>query len=198
MKKTFLTDRSGNVLLPDYAYTAEPSSDDNIEALVSKNLKLEEENNALRKDLENLVEKERVKEVKLQESIKQENFEFENSKIKELEEEIKMLEKKLDEHKDEIKNLKHGNNLVREISNKVNKELNETKIKAKEEKTAILKEHKAEVKAWKRELGEAKKENINLKKKFDKELAKLVTTTSKLPDSPLKLSETECICSICA
>ena len=79
LKKTFLTDRSGNVLLPDYACTAEPSSDDNIEALVSKNLKLEEENNALRKDLENLVEKERVKEVKLQESIKQENFQFENS-----------------------------------------------------------------------------------------------------------------------
>ena len=154
LKKTFLTDRSGNVLLPDYAYTSEPSSDDNIAALVSKNLKLEEENSALRKDLENsiddcrearnqlenLVEKELVKEVKLKEAIKQENFEFENSKVKELEEEIKLLENKIDEHMDEIKSLQHANNLVREISNKVNKELNETKLKAKEEKASILKE----------------------------------------------------------
>ena len=212
LKKTFLTDRSGNVLLPDNACTAKPSSDDNIAALVSKNLKLEEENSALRKDLENsiddcrearnqlenLVEKELVKEVKLKEAIKQENFEFENSKVKELEEEIKILENKIDEHMDEIKSLQHANNLVREISNKVNKELNETKLKAKEEKAAILKEHKAEVKSWKRELGKANKENINMKKKLDEEVTKIVTTASKLPDSPPKLSETEVICSICA
>ena len=54
LKKSFLKDKSGNVLLPDHAYAA-TSFDENITGLVSKNLILEKENSTLSKDLENSV-----------------------------------------------------------------------------------------------------------------------------------------------
>ena len=47
LKKSFLKDKSGNVLLPDHAYAA-TSFDENITGLVSKN-------STLSKDLENSV-----------------------------------------------------------------------------------------------------------------------------------------------
>ena len=45
----------------------------------------------------------------------------------------------------EIKSLKHATEVAQETSNKVNKELSDTKLKFREEKATILKEHEAEV-----------------------------------------------------
>ena len=55
LKKSFLKDKSGNVLVPDHAYT-ETTFDENIAALVSKNLRLEKQNSTLRMDLENTLD----------------------------------------------------------------------------------------------------------------------------------------------
>ena len=82
-----MKDKSGNVLIPDHAYTAK-SFNENIAALVSQNLILEKENSSLRKDLENSVdeyqevykqlkslkvlEEELVEEIRVQKGIKQE------------------------------------------------------------------------------------------------------------------------------
>ena len=91
LRKSFLTDKSGNVLLPDQVFPAE-TTDDDIAALVSNNIKLEQENRTLKKDLENSLV---VNKIKLQETIKQEKLDSENHVVKELEAEIKTLQNKL-------------------------------------------------------------------------------------------------------
>ena len=180
LKKSFLKDKSGNVVMPDHAHTA-TSLDENIAGLVSKNLNLEKENSALRKDLEKskdeyqevykqlkslkVVEKELVEEIKVQKGITQEKNESENQKVKELEGEMKMVQARVDEYMVEIDSLKHAANVAREISNKLQKELSDTKLRFRDEKSANFKEHKSEVKAWKKKLGEANKEKIKLQNK---------------------------------
>ena len=108
LRKSFLTDKSGNVLLPDQVFPAE-TTDDDIAALVSKNFRLEQENSTLKKYLKNsvddcqnaykklkymqVVESELVNQIKLQETIRQEKLDSENIVVKELEEEIKTLQR---------------------------------------------------------------------------------------------------------
>ena len=213
LKKSFLKDKSGNVLVPDQAYTT-TSYDENIAAVVSKNLILEKENSTLRKDLENSVneyqevfkqlkslkvmEKELLEEIRVLRGIKQEKNELENHEVKELEEEIKVLQTRVDERDAEIESLKHATEVAREISNKVHKELSDTKLKFREEKATIFKEHKAEVKAWKKDLGEANKEKIKLQNKFNKKVANFATMTTTPPVSAPSSFEPEVVCSICA
>ena len=95
----------------------------------------------------------------------------------------------------EIESLKHATQVAREISNKLHKELSDTKIKFNKEKAATFKEHKAEVKAWKKDLGEANKEKIKLQKKLNQEVPNFVTTTPPVSAPPT--FESEVICSIC-
>ena len=110
LRKSFLTDKSGKVVLPDHVFPAE-TSDDDIAALASKNFKLEQENSSLKKDLENsvddckdaykklnyiqVVESELVNKIEMQETIKQEKLDSENKVVKELEAEIKTLQNKI-------------------------------------------------------------------------------------------------------
>ena len=112
LKKSFVKDKSGNVLVPDHDYTATPL-DENLAALVSKNLMLEKQNSTLREDLKNslddyqeifkqlkslkVTEKELVEEMRVQKGINQEKIESENHKVKELEEEIKLLQTRVNE-----------------------------------------------------------------------------------------------------
>ena len=106
-----------------------------------------------------------VEELRLQKGIKQERNQSENPKVKKLEEEIKMLQTRVDEHEAEIESIKHATEVAQEVSFKVHKELSVTRLKFREEKAAIFKEHKAEVIAWKEDLVEANKEELKLQNK---------------------------------
>ena len=66
-------------------------------------------------------------------------------------------------------NLKELENVL-EVKNKVienlNRNLNETKVKAKDENDALQKLHKADITSWKKKLGEERRQKIKLEKKL--------------------------------
>ena len=57
--------------------------------------------------------------------------------------EIKVLKTRISEREDEIEDLKHVNKVAREVSNRVHKELSDTKNRFKEEHAVNLKDQKA-------------------------------------------------------
>ena len=90
--------------------------------------------------------------------------------IKHLNEEIANLVKENEEtkisnknQKKEICDLEKIMRVKNEVSEKLNKELKELKVKFNKEKSEMIKCHKKEVKYWRRELGEETKVKIKLK-----------------------------------
>ena len=75
-----------------------------------------------------------------------------------------MLENKIKERDETLQDLEIANKIAREGTNRIHKELKESKKKFTQEKPLIFKEHTSEVRAWRKELGEANGEKIELRK----------------------------------
>jgi len=89
-----------------------------------------------------------------------------------------------------------------EISNSLNKQLGEVKIRTEKENAFVKKKHKEEVKSWKKQLGEERKKNVkleeNLNKKVNKDQEKKLEHKHSLQPLTSPSSQPETLCSICA
>ena len=141
IKKSFVTDKSGAVVLPDNAIQ---DNAQNKKLNVLSVSQLERSLNDLQKNYTKSVG----------------DYTDALETIQKLEDEL-VLRGKI------IKSLELDLAKSREMTSKLNIALNESSIKHKEEKSLILKEHKAEVKMWRKDLGEANRKHIKLEKKFD-------------------------------
>ena len=81
--------------------------------------------------------------------------------------ENKSLREKIEIKEEEINDLENNIKVKVKLSEKLNKELNETKIRAERDKAATSKTHKAEVKSLKKDLGEERKKTIKVEKKLE-------------------------------
>ena len=72
-----------------------------------------------------------------------------------------------------------------EISNQLNKQLNENRVQNEKNIAHIKKTHKAEVKAWRKELGEERKDKIKVNERLEKVLnEKLDNSIGRKPKEP--------------
>ena len=179
LKKTLIKDKSGTFLLPPTQ--ALNVSKNEIAALASKNLMLENKAVALQKDLENAVDdseaahiriKSLLAEIKpeknaedaLTKELLQKNELINNFKVDldQLTEETYDLKQVIENKNENIKDLETSNKVQKEINDKLNKEISESKVRFNKEKELMKKEHRAEVKSLRLELGDKVKEKIKL------------------------------------
>ena len=106
---------------------------------------------------------------------------------------------KIDEQKKDILELERKVEIKNEISNTLNKQLNDFKRKVEEEKVLVKKVHKDEVKSWKKDLGEERKQKVKLEKKLEEALGAKLDTTQEVKNSKStsSSSQTEVLCNIC-
>ena len=111
----------------------------------------------------------------------------------------------------EVKGLERSKAKAEEVSIRLNKELNDVKVKHQESKVAMQKEHKIEEKFLKKDIGRLVSENTKLKKAADgtslpskakssKKTVKMVSATgndSGPIDEESKYDPTEVICTLC-
>ena len=160
LKKSFVKDKSGNLLLPSNRHGTSENTRDSVE----KNLKLERDimvlTNMHKEVVDNL-------EKTLQEAkVKQEVVATEaNEREQKLKAEIETLKKTLKNRDGEIGNLKAAVKTSKDVSEKLNKKLNENRTNYEREKDQILKEHVRGLKALKKEVVAVKEENMKLKEK---------------------------------
>ena len=166
LKKSLIKDKTGQLLLPPNRRVVVPS--DNMTVLNEKNIKLEKDVNVLTKMHEE-VAKDCEKAKEIIKSLKKTLLE---SEIKA--EEIESLKNELNDRDNEIVDLKIANKNALEVSARLNKDLNDYKLKISAEKAAINKEHREEVKALKKSLGEANKGMVAMQKQFEKKLSEEV------------------------
>ena len=88
-------------------------------------------------------------------------------KIESLTKENEKLKATVQTLDNEIKDLKLSTKTVRDVSNKIHKELTESKTKFKREKMDIMKKHNTEIKHLKKELGIETKEKMKVTKKLE-------------------------------
>ena len=81
------------------------------------------------------------------------------------------LQTKIKECEREIDDLKRVNGNAFEASNRLDKDLNDYKLKFSTEKAGLKKEHKEEVKALKKSIGEANQEKTKMHKQFKNKLS---------------------------
>ena len=89
-------------------------------------------------------------------------------KLNETISENKKFKEVVKEQKEEIFSLQKRLKIKDQISNALNKQLNELRNKHDAETARIKKAHKAEVKSWKKDLGEERREKIKIMKKLEK------------------------------
>ena len=168
LKKSFIKDKSGNLLLPSPRY----ASSENIGVICERNKQLEKDMKMLAEMHEHVVNNcenayeiiKSLKEKQQEEKIKVKEATPNNEN--QLVAEIKNLKTALKDRDDEIANLKIANKAAKEASEILNKKLTETRLKGEQEKAKLRKEHKAEVKARKKDLGETINKKIKLEKKL--------------------------------
>ena len=97
-----------------------------------------------------------------------------------LQKQSEILEASLQEHKSEIHDLKKCLQNSKCVVNKLNKELNETRMNHDKETRDIIKKSRSEIKAWKKDLGRERLERIKVEKK--------VTTLDNLVKSKKSVS----------
>ena len=94
--------------------------------------------------------------------------------------------------------------MKKELVDRLNKELQDSKVKFKRERGEMIKSHKAEVKYWRKELGEQTKINIKLEKKLEdaknQDLSKPTKKKETVSEKSTFRNEktNEITCSICA
>jgi excinuclease UvrABC ATPase subunit len=122
--------------------------------------------------------------------------------------ELRIKTKRLIIRKKSIYDLKLANKKATQISNKLNKELSNLRIKIGKEKKSILKKHKTEIKYWRKELGDETKLKIKLEEKLMESAETPLNLSAdmfglqELKPVPLSESSTltsdQTLCSICA
>ena len=219
LKKSFVKDRSGVPLLPSTPYTSQSTSvSDDIAALAAKNLKLEKDMRIMQNDYADEVSNceaayATIKSLEIQidaaKCVKKESV------TNVLEESVKFrkenddLRRTIDIQNESMNNLEISNKKLRETANKLNKELNETKVKFGKKKKLIYKQHRAEIKSWRKELGEEIKEKIKLEEKLKENVVEndepnienVELPDSLLASNSLRLAlptSKETACSICS
>ena len=127
-------------------------------------------------------------------------------KIANLVQKNEQLEDIIENQADEIKTLEAANKIKKEISDKLNKNMNDLKVKYNKEKIETSKKHKAEVKNWRKKLGEETKTKIKLREQLQ-EYNKIDTTRKKKLKKNLKYAsplinennnQSSIFCSICS
>ena len=166
LKKSLIKDKTGKLILPpDHRVVVQS---ENMRILNDRNIKLEN-------DVANLtkIHEEAAKDCeKANEVIKSLKKTLLESKIKA--DEIEYLKNALNFRDKEIVDLKITNKNALEVSARLNKDLNDYKLKTSTEMTAIKKEHREEVKAWKKSLGEANQEKMKMQEQFENKLSEEV------------------------
>ena len=168
LKKSFITDKSGNLLLPQtnvqtQSYESFNKSHNSIENLINQNKKLQKELlnlqrnhegavNDLSKASETIEALENQIKSEIESVISNSVNEEHESEIKELRQNNAALQNRIDDQDETISEMKISNKNSREATDRINKELHEQKIKYSKEKAVLIKEHKTEVKAWRKEL----------------------------------------------
>ena len=212
LKRSLIKEKSGVPRLPSTLETKspkDPNSQSIIEALVVKNLQLEQRVNDLKEELTSIIDNSRASFLFEQKDLNIKKESEDDMHINILEDEIKNLKveneefrEKFKEQKQEIGDLENIVKTKGEISNNLNKKLSEIKIKNDKECVALKKMHKTEVKAWKKELGQERREKIKLEKELkiiaDEQKNNHVNKVKEPePLSSLPPSAAEFQCSIC-
>ena len=127
--------------------------------------------------------------------------------IRNLTKENEELKARIEAQNNDIEVLNISNKTTKEVSNKLRKELSETKANFNKEKITIMKNHKTEIKHWRKQLGEQTKAKLKLenletgkesKKKSTMNLAKKESNNNHELFATKSLVEDEVFCSICA
>ena len=80
------------------------------------------------------------------------------------------LKVRIEDQNREIKDLENSLKVKIKVSEKLNQELRENKIKAENEKASLIKTYKAEIKSWRKDLGDVTKQKVKLENKLEKNL----------------------------
>ena len=215
LKKSFMKDKSGRFLLPFFSPENEskvkPENEDNsaeIKTLADQNIQLMNElvvlhknHNEVVNDLANAHKTIEALMSQLRETKPIETKVY-VAEIGSLKEKLKVLEGKIEEREDNIKELENAKKIAREGSNRINKELSECKLRFSQDIASIKKQHKSEVKAWRKELGEANKQKVKLQRELEKKKDEKTDKTE--PPVLVKQSQVyqfpkaEVTCSICS
>ena len=211
LKKSLVRDKTGAPLslISPCTYNA-----GDIAAVTAANLKLENELLSLKKQFANAVHK--IDNLEAQASVKAESLDKEdftskilvqnlNAHIKQLVTEKDDCRRKIENQSVEIKDLEFSNKTKQAISDRLNSDLSETKLRFSKEKIKISKELKAEVKFWRKKLGEETKFKIQVAKKLkdienNNEPSYALTkpsTPDKNSSESLNNHPEETLCSIC-
>ena len=158
LKKSFVKDKSGNLLLPSNRHVTSKDTGE----LIDKNSKLEHDIMVLTKkhnevvgDLEKTLQEARVKQDKVAEQ---------NEREQQLKAEIETMKNTLKNRDSEIRNLKAAIKKSNDVSEKLNKKLHENRANYEHEKDQILKEHARVLKSLKKDVLDVQEENRKLKK----------------------------------
>ena len=214
LKKTPVRDKSGIPLPVDVKTTScDVSAASDVTAHRSEYVKLEKELSTLKQKYSEQLDRQ----LENIQALAQENQELLSSRdlanetIANLVQENKLLKYTIEGQDVEIKELETANKTKKEISDKLNKNLNDLKVKYNKEKIELSKKHKAEVKHWRKELGEETKRKIKLleqlKDEENNEIVKATTAKNKSKKKALKSASTllnrnsnpsTTVCSICS
>ena len=185
LKKSPIKDKFGSpIFLPNVSQTCLPNSSE-VAALVSKNLKLESDLEALKKNYEfavqdsveahqkiRFLESQHVVKVEPNETLERELSEQNylvkslSVKIEKISNENEHCQRRIEQLSLDNKDLEKAKKKSDEISNIFKKQLSDAQVKFKKEKDELLKEHRKEVKAWRKDLGDETKLKIKLQEKL--------------------------------
>ena len=214
LKKTPVRDKSGIPLPVDVkTISCDVSAASDVTTHRSKNVKLEKELSTLKHEYSEQLDRQ----LKNIQALTQKNQELLSSRdhanetIANLVEEKKLLKDTIEGQNVRIKELETANKTKKEITDKLNKNLNDLKVKFNKEKIELSKKHKGEVKYWRKELGEETKIKIKLLEQLQDEennaIVKASTAKNKLKKKALKSASTllnrnsnpsTTFCSICS
>ena len=183
LKKSFVKDKHGNVLLPQQS--PRHASGDKIAALLEKNEQLENDLADLTKKYQRaLSDYENAHKLltSLEKHQQETKVKVEEVTSELLTTEIEHLKRDIEDRDKEIFYLQKSNKAAKEASEKLNRVINENRVRFENEKTELSKVHKAEVKGWKRKLGKVNSKVV----KLEKALKVFVDTNEEPVTLPLK------------
>ena len=188
LKKSLVKDRNGSCRLPP-SESSFTRSESELSILQREKMQVQNDLKVLQTKYERVVSdcEDAFNRIKFLEGFQYNHFKIErDQKIKDeetcehgasetaaaLKTENESLKIKIEDQNQEIINLQNSLKVKIKVSEKLNKELSENKIKAEKEKAAIIKTYKAEVKSWRKDLGDVTRQKVKLEKKLEMNLEK--------------------------